>query len=102
MRGKGCGSCVRFSVASAELGDVEGFRGHFVFVINGAHSLGLIVVHDIDLGPVVSSLRISTRFVLLHPLPAFFLSVALKFAEIAVFAISVIVVSVSGVAGPSA
>ena len=74
----------------------------FVFAIDGADGLGIVVVHDVNLGPVVSSLRISTRFVLLHPLPAFFLSVALKFAEIAVFAISVIVVSASGVAGTSA
>ncbi len=74
----------------------------FVFVIDGADGLGVVVVHDVDLGPVVSSLRISTRFVLLHPLPAFFLSVALKFAEIAVFAIWVVVVSASGVAGTSA
>ncbi len=74
----------------------------FVFVIDGADGLGIVVVHDVNLGPVVSSLRISTRFVLLHPLPAFFLSLALKFAEIAVFAVSVIVVSASGAAGTSA
>ncbi len=70
-------------------------------MINGVDGLGLVVVHDVDLGPVVSSLRISTRFVLLHPLPAFFLSVALDFAKIAVFAVPVIVASASGVAGSS-
>ncbi len=70
-------------------------------VIDGADGLGVVVVHDINLGPVVSSLRISTRSVLLHPLPAFFLSVALDLAKIAVFAVSVIVVSASGVAGSS-
>ncbi len=71
-------------------------------MIDGADGLGIVVVHDVDLGPVVSSLCITTRFVLLHPFLAFFLSVALDLAKIAVFAISVIVVSASGVAGPSA
>ena len=70
-------------------------------MINGADGLGIVVVHDVDFGPVVSSLRISTRFVLLHPLPAFFLSVALEFAKIPVLAVSVIVVAASGVAGAS-
>ncbi len=74
----------------------------FLLVIDGADSLGIVVLHEVDLWPVVSPLRIPTRFVLLHPLPAFFLSVALDFAKIAVFAISVIVVSTSGVAGTSA
>jgi len=71
-------------------------------VIDGADGLGVVVIHDVDLGPVVSSLRISTRFVLLHPLPAFLLPVALELAKIAVLAISVIVVSASGAAGTSA
>jgi hypothetical protein len=71
-------------------------------VIDEADGLGVVVAHDVDLGPVVSSLCISARFVFLHPLPAFFLSVALKFAEIAVSAISVVVVSASGIAGSSA
>ncbi len=71
-------------------------------MIDGADGLGVVVVHDVHFGPVVSSLRISTRFVLLHPLPAFLLPVALEFAEIAVFAVPVIVVSASGVAGTSA
>ena len=71
-------------------------------MIDGADGLGVVVIHDVDLGPVVSSLGISTRFVLLHPLPAFFLPVALELAEIAVLAISVVVVSASGVAGTSA
>ena len=74
----------------------------FFLVIDGADGLGVVVVHDVDLGPVVSTLCISTRFVLLHPFPAFFLSVALKFAKVAVFAIPIVVVSASGVAGTSA
>ena len=74
----------------------------FILVIDGTDGFGVVVVHDVDLGPVVSTLRISTRLVLLHPFPAFFLPVALKFAKIAVFAILVIVVSASGVAGTSA
>ena len=74
----------------------------FILVIDGADGLGVVVVHDVDLGPVVSTLCISTRFVLLHPFPAFFLSVALDLAKIAVFAVSVIVVSASEVAGTSA
>jgi hypothetical protein len=61
-----------------------------------------VVLHEIDLGPVVLSLRISTRFVFLHPLPAFLLPVALDLAKVAVFAISIVVVSTSGVAGTSA
>jgi hypothetical protein len=81
---------------------VEGVLSRFVLVIDGADGLGVVVVHDVDLGPVVSSLRISTRFVLLHPLPAFLLSVALDFAKVAVFAVSIVIVSASGVAGPSA
>ena len=71
-------------------------------MIDGADGLGIVVLHEIDLGPVVSSLCVSTRFVLLHPFPAFFLSVALDFAKIAVFAVSVVVASASGVAGTSA
>ncbi len=102
MRGKGCGSCVRAFVASAEFGQVEGVLSGFIFAIDGADGLGVVVIHDVDLGPVVSPLCISTRFVLLHSLPALFLSVALNFAEIAVFAVSVSVVSASGVAGTSA
>ncbi len=102
MRGKGYGSCVRFSVAIAEFGDVKWVLGHFVLVINGADSFGIVIIHDVDLGPVVSSLRISTRFVLLHPLPAFLLPVALNFAKVAVLAISIVVVATSGVAGTSA
>ena len=74
----------------------------FFLAVDGADGLGVVVVHDVDLGPVVSTLCISTRFVLLLPFPAFFLSVALKFAEVAVFAISVAIVSASGVAGTSA
>ena len=73
-----------------------------ILVIDGADGLGVVVIHDVDLGPVVSTLCISARFVLLHSFPAFFLSVALNFAEIAIFAIPVIVVSASGVAGTSA
>ncbi len=74
----------------------------FFLVIDGADGLGIIVLHEIDFGPVVPSLRIPTRFVFLHPFAAFFLSVALNFAKIAVFAIPAIVASASGVAGSSA
>ena len=102
MWGKGCGSCVRAFVASAELGQVERVLSGFIFVIDGADGLGVVVIHDVDFGPVVSTLCVSARFVLLHPFPAFFLSVALDFAKIAVFAVPVIVASASGVAGASA
>jgi hypothetical protein len=91
---------VLVSFASAEFCNVECVLGGFVLVIDGADGFGVVVLHEVDLGPVVSPLHISTRFVLLHPLPAFFLSVALDFAKIAVFAVSVIVVS--GIAGASA
>ena len=74
----------------------------FILVIDGADGLGVVVIHDVDLGPVVSSLCITTRFVFLHPLPAFLLPMALDFAKVAVFAVSVIVASASGVAGGSA
>ena len=102
MRGEGCGSCVRAFVAIVEFGRMERILCVFIFAIDGADGLGVVVVHYVDLGLVVSSLCILTRFVLLHPLPAFFLSVALKFTEIAVFAILVVVVSASGIAGTSA
>jgi hypothetical protein len=102
VRGKGCGSCVRVSAASAEFGNVECILSGFVFMVDGADGLGIVVLHEIDLGPVVSSLRIPTRFVFFHPFPAFFLSVALDFAKVAIFAIPVIVVSTSGSAGSSA
>ncbi len=102
MREKGCGSCVRAFVASAELGQVERVLSGFIFVIDGAYGLSVVVVHDVDLGPVVSPLRVSARFVLLHPLPAFLLPVALDFAKVAVFAVSIVIVSASGVAGTSA
>jgi hypothetical protein len=74
----------------------------FFLVIDGVDSFGIIFFHEIDLGPVVSSLSISTRFVLLHPFAAFFLLVALNLAKIAVFAIPVTVASASGVVGSSA
>ncbi len=89
-------------MAIAEFGQVERVLRGFVFVIDGADGLSFIVIHDIDLGPVVPSLCVSTRFVLFHPFPAFFLSVALNLAKLAVFAVSVSVVSASGVAGSSA
>ena len=85
----------------AAFGQVAPALQGFVIVVDGADCLGVVVVHDVDLGPVVSTLCVSARFVLLHPLSAFFLSVALKFAEIAIFAIPVVVVSASGVAGTS-
>ncbi len=102
MRGKGCGSCVRVSGASAEFGNVECILIGFVLVVDGADGLGIVVLHEIDLGPVVSPLRIPTRFVFFHPLSAFFLLVALDLARVAVFAVPVIVVSTSGAAGSSA
>jgi hypothetical protein len=74
-------------------------------LIDVVDSFGITFLHEIDLGPVVSSLSISSRFVLLHPLAAFFLSVALDLAlDLAnlVFAIPVTVASASGVAGSSA
>ncbi len=74
----------------------------FVLVIDGADGLGVVVLHEVDLGPVVLPLRIPARFVLLYPFPAFFLSVTLDFAKVAVFAILVIVASASGVTGSSA
>jgi hypothetical protein len=89
-------------VAIAEFGDFKWILGHFVLVINGADSFGVVIVHDVDLGPVVSPLRISTRFVLLHPLLAFLLPVALDFAKVAVLAVSIVVVATSGIAGTSA
>ncbi len=81
---------------------MEGVLSGFVLVIDGADGLGVVVVHDIDLGPVVSSLRITARFIFFHPLPAFLLPVALDFEKVAVFAVPIVVVSTSGVAGTSA
>jgi hypothetical protein len=81
---------------------VEGVLSGLVLVIDGADGLGVAVVHDVDFGPVVSSLCITTRFVFFHPFPAFLLPVALDFAKVAVFAVLIVVVSTSGVAGTSA
>ena len=89
-------------MGAADFGQVARVLYGLIFVVDGADGLGVVVVHDVDLGPVVSSLRISTRFVLLHPLPAFLLPVALDFAKVAVFAVSIAVVSTSGVAGTPA
>ena len=86
----------------AEFGLVARVLCGFVFVIDGADGLGVIVVHNVDLGPVVSTLCISARFVFFHPLPAFLLPVALDFAKVAVLAVSIVVVSTSGIAGSSA
>jgi hypothetical protein len=79
---------------------VEWALSVFILVIDGADVLGIVVVHDVDFWPVVSSLRITTRFVFLHPFPAFLLPVALEFAKIAVFAVPIIVAS--RIAGSSA
>ncbi len=81
---------------------MEGVLSGFVLVIDGADGLGVVVVHDVDLGPVVSSLHITARFVFLHPLPAFFLPMALDFAKRTIFAVSIVVVSTSRIAGSSA
>ncbi len=81
---------------------MEGALSGFVLVIDGADGFGVVIVHDVDLGPVVSSLRITARFVFLHPLPAFLLPMALEFAKITIFAVSIVVVSTSGIAGSSA
>ncbi len=86
----------------ADFGQMARVLEGFVLVFDRADGFGVVVLHDVDLGPVVSTLCVSARFILLHPFPAFFLSVALNFAEIAVFAISFVVVSASGVAGTSA
>jgi hypothetical protein len=85
----------------ADFGQVARVLHGFIFVVDGADGLGIIVLHEIDLGAVALPLRISTRFVFLHPFAAFFLSVALNFEKIAVFAVPVIVASASGVAGSS-
>ncbi len=62
-------------------------------MVNGVDGFGLgILIHDVDLGPVGSSLRISAGFVLLHSLLAFFLSVSLDLAKVAEFAVLITVV----------
>jgi hypothetical protein len=102
VRGQGCGSYVSVSGASFESGNVKHvLRGVFL-VLDGVDRFGITFLHEIDLGPVVSSLGIPTRFVFFHPSAAFLLSVALNFAKIAVFAIPVVVASASRVAGSSA
>ncbi len=54
---------------------------------------GGILVHEVDPGPLSSSLCVTARLVLLDSFPAFLLSVPLDFAEVAEFPISVVVTS---------
>jgi len=70
-------------------------------MINGIDGLGFVLLHEVNLGPIVLSLGISAGFVLLDSLPAFFLSVSQDFAEVAVFAVPVAVASSAGVSSLS-
>jgi hypothetical protein len=56
-------------------------------VINGVDSFGFVLLHEVNLGPIVSSLGVSAGFNLLDSLQAFFLPMSLDFAEVAVFAV---------------
>ena len=67
-------------------------------MIDGVDRFGFIFLHVVNLWPIGSSLSVPAWFIFSHPLPAFFLSVSLNFAKVAVFAIPVAVVSVSGIA----
>ncbi len=67
------------------------------FMIDGVDRFGFVLLHEVNFGPVVSSLSVSAWFIFFHPFLAFFLSVPLDFAEVAVFAVPVAVVSTSGI-----
>ena len=67
-------------------------------MIDGVDRFGFIFLHVVNLWPIGSSLSVPAWFIFSHPLPAFLLSVSLNFAKVAVFAIPVAVVSVSGIA----
>jgi len=70
-------------------------------VINGVDRFGFVLLHEVNLRPIVSSLGVSAWFVLLDSLPAFFLSMSLDLAEVAVFAVLVAVASSAGISSSS-
>ncbi len=65
-----------------------------IFVVDGVDGFCVrVLVHEVDSWLVSSSLCVSAWFVLLDLFPAFLLSVALDFAEVAEFPVSVVVAS---------
>jgi hypothetical protein len=62
-------------------------------MINGVDGFGFVLLHEVNLGPVVASLSIAAGFILLDSLPAFFLMMSLDLAKVAVFAVPVAVAS---------
>jgi hypothetical protein len=65
-----------------------------ILVVNGVDSLSVgIFVHEVDPGPISSSLCITARLVFLDLFRAFLLPVPLDFAEVAEFPVSIVVTS---------
>jgi len=85
------------SLFSGESGNIKWavpFGRSDLFLINGVDGLGFVLFHEVNLGPVVSSLSVAAGFILLDSLPAFFLLVSLEFAEVAVFAFRLLLLPV--------
>ena len=70
-------------------------------MINGVDRFGFVLLHEVNLRPIVSSLGILAWFILLDSLLAFFLSMSLDLAEVALFAASVAVASSAGISSSS-
>jgi hypothetical protein len=67
-----------------------------LFVIDRVDGFGFgVFVHEVDFGPVVSSLRVAAWLVLLKSFPALLLLVSLDFAKIAELSVSIAVVSIA-------
>jgi hypothetical protein len=98
LLGKGCGSWLILNFGKVKCAFFVLVSD--VLVVDGVDCLGLrILVHEVDPWPVGLSLGVSARFVFFEPFPAFFLSMPLKFAKVAEFAVPVGVVPATQ--GPS-
>ncbi len=62
-------------------------------MINGVDGFDFVVLHEVNLGPVVASLSVAAGFILLDSLPAFYLTMSLDLAKVAVFAVPVVIAS---------
>jgi hypothetical protein len=64
-------------------------------VIDRVDGFSFVLVHEVNLGQVVTSLSIAAGLILFESLPAFFLPMSLDLAKVAKFAISIAVISVA-------
>jgi hypothetical protein len=64
-------------------------------VINGVDHFGFVLLHEVNLGPVVASLSVAAGFIFLDSLLAFFLAMSLDLAKVAVLAVPVAIASIA-------